>query len=157
MVIARAGERGQEKPSAWNGNGNGGEEGTVLSSVGLLVQRTEKLTRIQDRTWAGMDWVPKARWAIGTETGALNLPPFSLERRWGWGDSKAATGKRNVDTKAERPVDPETERLRDSEISGPTGTQGNPERARHCGADPSGAEPSAPQGHGARAPAAALA
>lgn len=50
LVIARAREGGQEKPSAWNSNGNGDEEGTVMSSVGLMVQGVEKLTRIQART-----------------------------------------------------------------------------------------------------------
>lgn len=59
MVIPRAKEAGPEKPSAWNGEVNGDEEGTAMSSAGLQV---EKLMRIQARTWAGMDWL---KWQDG--------------------------------------------------------------------------------------------
>lgn len=53
----------------------------------------------------------------------------------------------------ERPVDSETGRLRqiDLETSGPIGAQSDPEMVRHRGADPSKAEPSAMQDHGALA------
>lgn len=68
MVIPRAKEAGPEKPSAWNGEVNGDEEGTAMSSAGLQVEKlmrslqVEKLMRIQARTWAGMDWL---KWQDG--------------------------------------------------------------------------------------------
>ena len=67
LIIARAREGGQEKSPAWNGHANEDEEGTVLSSVHLLVQPVEKLTRFRPASGLEMDWAQVARWACGTD------------------------------------------------------------------------------------------